>query len=179
MVKNLPANAGDVTSIPGSGKIPWRRKWQPTPVFLPGKSHGCSPRGCKRGGHNWATKQQWYGSWHTGAHSHLGKFTAWRCIYRGLTVMEHSVLCPIRFWFKCQLWPLLFFYDLTKVTSTSRSLSCLIYEMGMRVKHTRLFWWVKGITCKMSDSENSICGHKDVVLPWTGVAGCTTFACYA
>ena len=22
------------------GKIPWRRKWQPTPVLLPGKSHG-------------------------------------------------------------------------------------------------------------------------------------------
>ena len=21
-------------------KIPWRRKWQPTPVFFPGKSHG-------------------------------------------------------------------------------------------------------------------------------------------
>ena len=21
-------------------KIPWRRRWQPTPVFLPGKSHG-------------------------------------------------------------------------------------------------------------------------------------------
>ena len=21
-------------------KIPWRRKWQPSPVFLPGKSHG-------------------------------------------------------------------------------------------------------------------------------------------
>ena len=21
-------------------KIPWRRTWQPTPVFLPGKSHG-------------------------------------------------------------------------------------------------------------------------------------------
>ena len=34
-------------------KIPWRRKWQPTPVFLPGKAHGqkslvgCSPCGCK------------------------------------------------------------------------------------------------------------------------------------
>ena len=25
---------------PGGGKIPWRRKWQPTPVFLPGESHG-------------------------------------------------------------------------------------------------------------------------------------------
>ena len=35
------------------GKIPWRRKWQPTPVFLPGESHGqsslvgCSPWGRK------------------------------------------------------------------------------------------------------------------------------------
>ena len=34
-------------------KIPWRRAWQPTPVFLPGKSQGqrslegYSPRGCK------------------------------------------------------------------------------------------------------------------------------------
>ena len=25
---------------PWVGKIPWRWKWQPTPVFLPGKSHG-------------------------------------------------------------------------------------------------------------------------------------------
>ena len=43
MVKNPPANAGDVRdsrSIPGLGKIPWRRAWQPTPVFLPEESHG-------------------------------------------------------------------------------------------------------------------------------------------
>ena len=25
---------------PRVGKIPWRRPWQPTPVFLPGESHG-------------------------------------------------------------------------------------------------------------------------------------------
>ena len=25
---------------PWVGKIPWRRKWQPAPVFLPEKSHG-------------------------------------------------------------------------------------------------------------------------------------------
>ena len=25
---------------PWVGKIPWKRKWQPTPVFLPGKSYG-------------------------------------------------------------------------------------------------------------------------------------------
>ena len=43
MVKNIPVNAGDpgvVGSIPWVGKIPWRRKWQPTLVFLPGKFHG-------------------------------------------------------------------------------------------------------------------------------------------
>ena len=38
LVKNLPANARDTKeegSFPGSGKIPWSKKWQPTPVFLP------------------------------------------------------------------------------------------------------------------------------------------------
>ena len=25
---------------PWIGKIPWRRKWKPTLVFLPGESHG-------------------------------------------------------------------------------------------------------------------------------------------
>ena len=25
---------------PWVGNIPWKRKWQPTPVFLPGESHG-------------------------------------------------------------------------------------------------------------------------------------------
>ena len=45
-IKNPPANAGTVREaglIPGSGRSPgegngW--KWQPTPVFLPGESHG-------------------------------------------------------------------------------------------------------------------------------------------
>ena len=33
-------DTGDADSIPPVGKIPWSRKWQPTPVFLPGKAHG-------------------------------------------------------------------------------------------------------------------------------------------
>ena len=37
VVKNSPANAGDAAD---TGLIPWRRKGQPTPVFLLGKSHG-------------------------------------------------------------------------------------------------------------------------------------------
>jgi len=30
VVKNLPANAEDAGLIPGSGRFPWRREWQPT-----------------------------------------------------------------------------------------------------------------------------------------------------
>ena len=45
-------------------KIPWRRKWQPTPVFLPGESHGqrslvgYSSWGC-RVRHCWKTELNW------------------------------------------------------------------------------------------------------------------------
>ena len=56
VVKNLLANAGRPKRRgfdPWVGKIPWRRKWQPTLVFFPGESHGqrslvgYSPWGCK------------------------------------------------------------------------------------------------------------------------------------
>jgi len=54
-VKNPPAMQElQGTRVQSLGQeIPWRRAWQPTPVFLPGKSHGqrslvgCSPWGCK------------------------------------------------------------------------------------------------------------------------------------
>ena len=41
--KDSPASTGDtgnMDSAPGSGRSPWRRKWKPSPEFLPGKSHG-------------------------------------------------------------------------------------------------------------------------------------------
>ena len=37
---NLGDNAGDMGSIPGWGRYPWKRVWKLTPVFLPGESHG-------------------------------------------------------------------------------------------------------------------------------------------
>ena len=52
VIKNPPANAGrrkTHRSHPWVGKMPWRRAQPPTPVFLPGESHGqrslvgCSP----------------------------------------------------------------------------------------------------------------------------------------
>ena len=52
MVKQLPAMQ-ETGFDPWVRKIPWRRKWQPTPVLLPGKFHGrrslvgYSPCSCK------------------------------------------------------------------------------------------------------------------------------------
>ena len=41
VVKNPPARAGDVREeVPSLRKIPWRKAWQPIPVFLPEESHG-------------------------------------------------------------------------------------------------------------------------------------------
>ena len=62
--KNPPTNAGDAGDATPRGvrKIPWRRKWQPTPVFLPGKSHGKrSLAGCVHG----AAKSPTWPSTHT------------------------------------------------------------------------------------------------------------------
>ena len=39
---------------PWVGKIPWRRKWQLTPVFLPGESHGRRSMGSQRVGRNFS-----------------------------------------------------------------------------------------------------------------------------
>ena len=56
MVKNPLADTGDTRLGLDHWvrKIPWRRKWQPVPIFFPGKSHGqrsqvgCRPWGSQR-----------------------------------------------------------------------------------------------------------------------------------
>ena len=73
VVKNVPPNTMRLRRCefdPWVRKIPWGRKWQSTPVFLPGKSHeqrilvGCSPRGSKRVRHDQVTEH---------AHTHESK----------------------------------------------------------------------------------------------------------
>ena len=102
VVKNLPANAGDVRetgSIPAwVEKILWRKVWQPTPVFLPGESHGhrslanYSPQG-----HRVTTKQL------TLAFHHLWDFAVDKWFIFTLDFMPSSpetLLCPAQPWNK-------------------------------------------------------------------------------
>ena len=64
VVKNLPANAENAGLTTESGRFPGEGEWLPTPVFLPGKSHGqrslagYSPWGHRRVRHDLVTKQQ-------------------------------------------------------------------------------------------------------------------------
>ena len=62
MVKKLSAMQ-ETQVLPRVGKIPWRRKGQPTPGFLPGESHGQRSLvgyiqfvGLQGVGHDWAAK---------------------------------------------------------------------------------------------------------------------------
>ena len=66
---------------PWVGKIPWRRKWQPTPAFLPGAFHGqrslegYSPRGFKRVGQDQYVHVCARAHTHTHTHTHWNPLT--------------------------------------------------------------------------------------------------------
>ena len=47
--KESACNLRDQGIDPWVGKIPWRREWQPTPVFLSGEFHGQSLWGFRVG----------------------------------------------------------------------------------------------------------------------------------
>ena len=60
--KEICLQSGRLGFNPLVGKIPWRRAWQPTPVFLPGESPwteepgGLPYTGLQRVRHSWPTK---------------------------------------------------------------------------------------------------------------------------
>ena len=66
MLQSWGHKESDVTELlsNNNNNEAWRRKWQPTPIFLRGESHGLKslvghiPWGLQRVGHNLATKQQ-------------------------------------------------------------------------------------------------------------------------
>ena len=71
-------------------KIPWRRKWQPTPVILPGKSHGqrslvgYNPWGRRRVKYHLVTEQQ------------QQTLYTWNHIVRALCFGLYSHVCEIQ-----------------------------------------------------------------------------------
>ena len=82
-VKHVRLQCGRPGFNPWVETISWRRKWQPTPVFLPGKSHGwrnlvgCSPWGCKE-----SDTTEWL-------HFHFS-FGLYRCLYYSMYIHTYT-----------------------------------------------------------------------------------------
>ena len=80
MVKNLPANTGsarDTGFDPWVRKISWSKKWQPIPVFLPGRYHGHrSLAGYSIWGHKQSDMTEWLNT-HTHTHTHTHTESSW------------------------------------------------------------------------------------------------------
>ena len=84
----LPVNTQNWSPLGWTSWISWRRQWYPTPVLLPGESHGwrslegCSPWG-RWVGHNWATSlslftfMHWRRQWQPTPVFLPGEFQGW------------------------------------------------------------------------------------------------------
>ena len=93
-------------------KVPWRRKWQPTPVFLPGKFHrqgslvGYWPWGCKE-----SDTTEWlitHTHGHTHTHTHTEEMINTEDRYKEqLGEMQRKFLCLLNLaiFSKCHLFP--------------------------------------------------------------------------
>ena len=73
-------------------KIPWRRKWPPTPVFLPGKSRGqgslAGYMGSQRAGHEWQSE-------HTQAHTAIAPLGYSSYIYTHVGAYVDTDKCQV------------------------------------------------------------------------------------
>ena len=72
VLKNLHAHAGDTGFNPWFRKIPWSKKWQPTLVFLAGKSHRQKSPTDSRVTESWTWLSNWTHT-HTNTHSTMHK----------------------------------------------------------------------------------------------------------
>ena len=85
---------------PWARKIPWRRSWQPTPVFLPGESLGqrslvgYSPWGCKRVGHNWNDLAHTHA--HKWTHTYVRVFVCMCVLPKKETSLQSVHLCSLK-----------------------------------------------------------------------------------
>ena len=100
--KEFACSAGDLGSIPESGRCPGKGNWLPTPGFLPGKFHGqrslagCSP---------WGWKETRLSDWHFHLHCLQGAMS--RCLgFKMIFFLYSWVASKNSFWMitLCQAW---------------------------------------------------------------------------
>ena len=140
----------------GVGKIPWRMKWQPTPIFLPRKPQGQKSLaaclwGLKRVGQDWATKQ----------HSQLTTYhwmnVSPSCISCGLLALGSGVHLKAHQLWHGSTWKIILKktkFDREKKTpkhtatshykkgNRNNKIQALVYIIKVQVRKKRTFlWW--------------------------------------
>ena len=70
------------------GKLPWRRAWQPTPVFLPRESPWTEEPGGLQSIGSWRVGHEWSDLAHMGAHTHT--YTHTHKVHHMITVTSST-----------------------------------------------------------------------------------------
>ena len=132
MVTNLPAM--QAIFDPWVRKMPWRRKQQPTPVFLPEKSHGqrilggCKSKGSQRVGHDWVIKHTYIYTNLYISSSSLSIHVLMDSCYRILTIVNNGTVHIGRTYFFGLVFFVVFGYFLR--SGIARSHGCSLFFWG-------------------------------------------------
>ena len=157
------------------GKSPWRRKWQPTPVFLPEKSYG-------QRGHNWVTKHvplcvcvcvcHIFNHW--SVHGQLGCFHITRvcmCLFKlvfffffsdmylEVKLLDHMIVLFLVFWGPSILFPTV----VAPVYIPTNS----VQEFSVGFIFKPFVGWGPSVTCRPNNSL-WLPRHKPNILPLIG-----------
>ena len=89
-------SAGDLGSVPGLGRFPWRRERLPTPVFWPGEFHGLQSWGHKESD----TTKRLLLSHHSGCYALSFSLRAWHMTCASVSDFP---LCSPSLWGKAQM----------------------------------------------------------------------------
>ena len=148
LVMGLPGSSGGQESAcsgrpgfhPWVGKIPWRRAWQPTPVFLPGETPWTAEPGRLQStvsqsqtqmsdtAHTWAVNMFWILTPYQSYHLHIYFFSFSDCLLIVLMVFlaVRKLLSLI--------WPHLLIFDFVSITPGDGPKKIRLWLMSMGVQ---------------------------------------------
>ena len=139
---------------PWVGKIPWRRKWQPTPVFLPGKSHGWrSLAGYSSWGHKESDTTKWF---HFLSLYFAGKVLCWGYREYKFSTKLHGVAPLASLSFCLDIFMLIIFVTFHNIWSWKGS-----DARGLNLEAT-----VACLCCKTNNFINKVLQYLLIICSW-------------
>ena len=131
---------------PWVGKIPWRRKWQPTPVFLPEKFHG---QRSLVGYSPWGRKDDWAAERTHTLHTYWKKkryacfcWSSWLFCWPDLIITEAGRWDVNQLWVSC---PLTLFSSALQKALEKRKVQ--FFQMDIQQSYKSCSWLLHSLMC--------------------------------